>query len=82
MLRDDNHYYIFSQNTSKTKYVFEVKNIPQHLRNKPTEIYPTTYDSKYVAIHHDGFDMKTRRKFIELGPHFCSMRITQSCRNL
>ena len=67
MLKNDNHYYIVSQNTSDTKYLFEVKNHPQYLCNKPTEVYPTTYDSMYVAIHYDGFDMKTGRKINELG---------------
>ena len=70
MLKNDNHYYIVSQNFSENKYLFEVKNNPQHLCNKPTEVYPTTYDSMYVAIHYGGFDMKTRRKLNELGPHF------------
>ena len=69
MLKNDNHYYIVSQNTSENKYLFEVKNHPQHLCNKPTEVYPTTYDSMYVAIHYGGFDMKTGRKLNELGPH-------------
>ena len=69
MLKNDNHYYIVSQNTSENKYLFEVKNHPQYLCNKPTEVYPTTYDSMYVAIHYDGFDMKTGRKLNELGPH-------------
>ena len=69
MLKNDNHYYIVSQNTSDNKYLFEVKNHPQHLCNKPTEVYPTTYDSMYAAIHYGGFDMKTGRKKIELGPH-------------
>ena len=69
MLKNDNHYYIVSQNTSENKYLFEVENHPRHLCNKPTEVYPTTYDSMYVAIHYGGFDMKTRRKINELGPH-------------
>ena len=33
------------------------------------KVYPTEYDSMYVAIHYVGFDMKTRRNFNELGPH-------------
>ena len=69
MLKNDNHYYIVSQDTSKNKYLFEVKNDHQHLCNKPTEVYPTTYDSMYVAIHYGGFDKKTGRKLNELGPH-------------
>ena len=69
MLKNDNHYYIVSQNTPENKYLFEVKNHPQRLCNKPTEVYLTTYDSMYVAIHYGGFDMKTGRKLNELGPH-------------
>ena len=70
MLKNDNHYYTVSKNTSENKYLFEVKNHAQHLCKKPTEVYPTTYESMYVAIHYGGFDMKTRRKINELGPHF------------
>ena len=62
LLKNDNHYYIVSQNTSGKKYLFEVKNNPQHLCKKLTEVYPTTYDSMYVAIHYGGFDMKTGQK--------------------
>ena len=69
MLKNDNHFYIVGQITSENKYLFEVKNHPQHLCNKPTEVYPNTYDSMYVAIHYGGFDMKTGRKVNELGPH-------------
>ena len=69
MLENDNHYYIVSQNTSENIFLFEVKNHPQHLCNKPAEVYPTTYDSMYVAFHYGGFDMKTGRKLNELGPH-------------
>ena len=69
MLEKDNHYYIFSQNHSENKYLFEVKNNPQHPCNKPTEVYPTTLGSMYVAIHYGGFDMKTGRKINELGPN-------------
>ena len=68
MLKNDNLYYIVSQNSLETNYLFEVKNNPQHLCNKPTEIYPTTYDSMYVASLYGGFDMKTGRKINELGP--------------
>ena len=69
MLKNDNHYNIVSQNSSETKYLFEVKNHTQHLCNKPTEVYPTTHGSMYVAIHSGGFDMKTGQKINELGPH-------------
>ena len=69
MLKNDNHFYIVSQNTSEIKYLLEVKNHPQHHCHQPTEVYPTTYDSMYVASHYGGFDMKTGRKINELGPH-------------
>ena len=69
MLKNDNHHYIVSQNTSDTKYLLEVKHHPQHLCNEPTEVYTTKYDSMYVAIYYCGFDMKTGRKNNELGPH-------------
>ena len=69
MLKNHNHNYTASQNTSENKYLFKVKNHPQPLRNKPTEVYHTTYDSMYVAIHYGGFDMKTGQKIIILGPH-------------
>ena len=68
MLKNDKHYYIVSQNTSENKYRFEVKN-PKHLCNKPTKVYPTTYDSRNLAFHFGEFDMKTGRKIIELGHH-------------
>ena len=58
MLKNDNHYYKVRQNNSDTKYFFQVKNNPQRLCTKPTEVYPTTYDSMYVAIHYGGFDRK------------------------
>ena len=44
-------------------------NHPHHLCNKPAEVFPTTYDSMYVAIQNGVFDMKTGRKINELGPH-------------
>ena len=69
MLKIDNHCYLVSQNSSENKYFFEVKNRSRHLCNKSTEVYPTTYNSKYVAIHYDGFDVRTGRKINELGPH-------------
>ena len=70
MLKKDNHYYTVSQKHSRNKYSLEVNNHPQHLCNKPTEVYPTTYDSVYVAIQYGGFHMKTGRESIELGPNF------------
>ena len=46
-----------------------VKKHPQHFCNKPTEVYPTTYYSLYVALHYAGFDVKTGRKVNEMGPY-------------
>ena len=69
MIKKNNHYYIVRQNTSENKYLFEVKNHPKHLCNKPAEANPTSYNSMYVAIHYGGFDIKTGRKIYELGPH-------------
>ena len=75
MLKNDNHYCIVSQNSSRNKYLFEIKNHPQHLCNKPTEVYPTTYDSLYVAILYGALDMKSGRKINELGPHLLQYQI-------
>ena len=69
MLKNDNHCFIVSQNTSENKYLFEVKNNSQHLCNKSTEVHPNTYNSMYIAVHYGGFDMKTGRKIKEVGPH-------------
>ena len=38
LLINDSHYYIVSQNHLEIKYLFEVKNHPQHLCNKPIEV--------------------------------------------
>ena len=81
-LKNDNHYEVVSQNTSETKNLFEVKINPQHLCNKPTEFYPTTYDLLYVAIHYDGFDMKIIQKIINSVLTFNLIRLMLSSRNL
>ena len=52
-LKNDNHYYIVSQNTSENKYLFQVKNHPQRLCNKPTDV-------KFQHISAE----KTNRKYI------------------
>ena len=70
MLKIDNHFYIVGRNSSENKDLLEVKYHPQQLCNKPTYVYPTTYDSMFVAIHHGGFTVKTGAKINELGPHF------------
>ena len=50
MLKQGTKNYITSGHNSTTKFVFEVKKSPQKHCGKPTDIYPTTYDSLYVAI--------------------------------
>ena len=56
-----NKSYIISGPGSTTKFVFEVKNNPQKHCGKPTDIYPTSYDSLYVAIISGGFDLRSER---------------------
>ena len=58
-------YYIGSRNDSENKYLFEIKNRPHMLCNKPSDVYPTTYESLFVAICYGGFDMKTGRNMIQ-----------------
>ena len=65
MIKNDDQYYIVSKNDSENKYLFEVKNRPQKLCNKPSDVYPTTYESLFVAILYGGFDMKTGRNMIQ-----------------
>ena len=69
MLKNDNRYYIVSESTAESQYLFEVKNNPLHLCNKPTLVYPTSYESLYIAIHSGGFDMTTGRNKNSAGPH-------------
>ena len=49
------------EKTLTSKFVFEVKNNPQKHCRKPTPIYPTRYDSLYIARPREGFDMETGR---------------------
>ena len=65
MLKNDDQYYIVSRNDSGNKYLFEIKNRPQKRCNKPSDVYPTTYESLFVAILYGGFDMKTGRNMIQ-----------------
>ena len=53
--------YIISGTDLTTKFVFEVKNNPQKHCGKPTDIYPTNYDSVYVANISGGFDLRSGR---------------------
>ena len=61
MVRQDTKYYVISGKDSTSKFVFEVKNNPQKHCGKPTPIYPTNYDSLYMARLSEGFDMNTGR---------------------
>ena len=61
MVKQGTKYYIISGPDSTTKFVFEVKNNPQKHCGKPTDVYPTNYDSLYVAIISGGFDLRSGR---------------------
>ena len=61
MVKQDTKYYVISGKDSTSKFVFEVKNNPQKYCGKPTPIYPTNYDSLYMARLSEGFDMNTGR---------------------
>ena len=61
MVKQDTKYYVISGKDSTSKFVFEVKNNPQKHCGKPTPIYPTNYDSLYMARLSEGFDMNTGR---------------------
>ena len=61
MVKQGTKYYIISRPDSTTKFVFEIKNNPQKHCGKPTDIYPTNYDSLCVAIITGGFDLRSGR---------------------
>ena len=61
MVKQGTKYYIISGPDSTTKFVFNVKNNPQKHCGKPTDIYPTNYDSVCVAIISRGFDLRSGR---------------------
>ena len=61
MVKQGTKYYIISGPDSTKRFVFEVKNNPQNHCGKPTEIYPTNYDSLYVATISGGFDLRSGR---------------------
>ena len=61
LVKQDTKYYVISGKDSTSKFVFEVKNNPQKHCGKPTPIYPTNYDSLYMARLSEGFDMNTGR---------------------
>ena len=53
--------HIISQSDSTIKFLFQVKNNPQKHCGKPTDFYPTNYDSLYVAKGSGGFDLRSGR---------------------
>ena len=57
-MKQETKHYIISGPSSTTKFVFDVTNNPQKQCGKPTDIYPTNYDSLYVAIFSRGFDLR------------------------
>ena len=61
MVKQGTKCYIISGPDSTTKFVFEVKNNSQKHCGKPTDIYPTNYDSLYVAIISGGIDLRSGR---------------------
>ena len=61
MVKQGTKYYIIRGPNSTTEFIFEVKNNPHKHCGKPTDIYPTNYDSLYVAIISGGFDLRSGR---------------------
>ena len=61
MVKQWTTYYNISGPNSTTKFVIEVKNTSQKHCGKLTDIYPTNYDSLYVAIISRGFNLRSRR---------------------
>ena len=53
MMEPGTKIHIYSGPGSTTKFVFEVKNNPQGHCEKPTQIYPTKYDSIFVAYDYN-----------------------------
>ena len=61
MVKQGTTFYIISEPNSTTKIVFVVKNNPQKHCGKPTDFYPTNYDSLCVPIISGGFDLRSGR---------------------
>ena len=57
-----NNYYIVSGRNNTSQYLFEVKTKPEFFSNKPVQVYPTNYDSLYVVIDFDGFDLASGKR--------------------
>ena len=61
MVKQGTTYYNFSEHDPTTKFVFKVENNPQKHCGKPTDFYPTNYDSLHVAIISGDFDLRSGR---------------------
>ena len=61
MVEQGTNYYVISRKDSTSKFVLEVKINPQKDCGKLTPIYPTNYDSLYMARLSEGFHMETGR---------------------
>ena len=61
MVKQVTKYCIISRPALTTKNELEIKNNPQKHCGKPTDIYPTNYDSLYVAITSGGFEIRSGR---------------------
>ena len=61
MVKQATNYYTISGPDSTSKFVFENKNNPQKHCGRPKDIYPTNYDSLYVAIISGGFGLRSGR---------------------
>ena len=59
MVKQGTKNYIITGPDSTTKFVFELKDNPQKHCGKPTDIYPTNYDSLYVLNISGGFDLRS-----------------------
>ena len=57
-----NNYYIVSGRNNTSQYLFEVKTEHQYFCNKPIQVYPTNYDSLYMVIDFDGFDLVSEKR--------------------
>ena len=65
MVKNDDQCYIVRRNVSENKYLFGIQNRPKKLCKKQSDVYPTTYESLFVAISYGGFDMKIGPKMIQ-----------------
>ena len=61
MVKLGTKYNVISGPDSTNKFVSKVENNPQKHCRKPTDIYPTNYDSLYVAIISGGFNLRSGR---------------------